>query len=191
MCCMRLAENTGRKNYAKNRHLRTIAQLRRAISSQLRHASTIGKKLVKWQYLIRMSLQYGEFRPTNIWDLLVSLGHPSKFQRVSCLGFVTAATSFIGGQPNFTRCLAISWAGILYIYIYIHFLGAFAPWRNFARCKLHFASKPCILLYWQHYCMALEQWASAKLCGMVQGMELRNFRRWRHVYSAGQPSHWA
>ena len=29
---------------AKNRHLGTIAQLRRAISSQLRHVSTIGKK---------------------------------------------------------------------------------------------------------------------------------------------------
>jgi len=29
--CTRLAENTGRKNYAKNRHLRTIAQLCPAI----------------------------------------------------------------------------------------------------------------------------------------------------------------
>ena len=44
MCCTRLAGNTGRKNDAKNRHLRTIAQLSRAISSQLRHVSTIGKK---------------------------------------------------------------------------------------------------------------------------------------------------
>jgi len=40
MCCTWLAENTGRKN----RHLRTIGQLRRAVSSQLRHISTIGKK---------------------------------------------------------------------------------------------------------------------------------------------------
>jgi len=30
MCCVRLAGNTGRKNDAKNRHLRTIAQLCRA-----------------------------------------------------------------------------------------------------------------------------------------------------------------
>jgi len=43
---MRLAENTGRKKVAKNRHLGTIAQLCRAVSSQLRHASTIGKKLL-------------------------------------------------------------------------------------------------------------------------------------------------
>jgi len=32
---------------------------------------------------------------------------------------------------------------------------------------------------------------SAKLCGVVQGMELRNFRRGRHLYSAGRSSRWA
>jgi len=41
---MRLAENTGRKKVAKNCHLGTIAQLCQAISSQLRHVSTIGQK---------------------------------------------------------------------------------------------------------------------------------------------------
>ena len=46
MCCSRLAANTGRKKVVKNRHLGTIAQLRRTISSQLRHVSTIGKKLL-------------------------------------------------------------------------------------------------------------------------------------------------
>ena len=46
MCCSRLAANTGRENVAKNRHLGTIAQLRRAISSELRHKSTIGKSLL-------------------------------------------------------------------------------------------------------------------------------------------------
>jgi len=46
------------------------------------------------------------------------------------------------------------------------------------------------LLYWQRY-MALEQRPSAKLCGVVQGMELRNFRSGRHLYSAGLPSCWA
>jgi len=44
--CTRLAENTGRKKVAKNRHLGTIAQICRAISSQLRHVSAIGKKLL-------------------------------------------------------------------------------------------------------------------------------------------------
>jgi len=45
-CCTRLAENTGRKKVAKNRHLGTITQLCRAISSQLRHISTMRKNLL-------------------------------------------------------------------------------------------------------------------------------------------------
>jgi len=45
-CCARLDENTGCKKVAKNRHLGTIAQICRAISSQLRHVSTIGKNLL-------------------------------------------------------------------------------------------------------------------------------------------------
>jgi len=48
-----------------------------------------------------MSSEYGKLRPTNGWDLLASLGHPSKFQQVSCLGSVTARHSSSGCQPNF------------------------------------------------------------------------------------------
>jgi len=118
MCCRQLAGNTGRKNEAKNRHLHTIAQLCPAISLQLRHVSTIGKKLVKQQYLLHMSPQHGKLWPTNSWDRFGSLGHPSKFQRVSRLAFDTAATSLTGGQPNFARSLAISWAGTLYIHFW-------------------------------------------------------------------------
>jgi len=44
MCCTRLVANIVHKKVAKNRHLGTIAQLCRAISSQIRHVSTIGKK---------------------------------------------------------------------------------------------------------------------------------------------------
>jgi len=70
-----------------------------------------------------MSLHYGELRPTNGWDGCGSLEHPSKFQLVSRLGFITAATSLTGGQPNFAQCLAVSWAGTLYI----HFRGPLCP----------------------------------------------------------------
>ena len=39
---------------------------------------------------------------------------------------------------------------------------------------------------------ALQQRASAKLCGVLQGnMEYLNFRTRRHLYSAGRPSRWA
>jgi len=65
------------------------------------------------------------------------------------------------------------YAGMVY---YIYIFGGSCPLRNPARCKIHFASKCCVLLFWQRYCTALEQWASAKLCGMVQGMELWNCR---------------
>jgi len=86
---------------AKNRHLGTIAQLCRAISSQLRHISTIGKKIAKQQYLLHMFPQYGELWPTSGWDRSGSLRHPSKFERVSRLGSVTARHSSSGRQPNF------------------------------------------------------------------------------------------
>ena len=59
---------------------------------------------------------------------------------------------------------------------YIYIFGGLAPQRNFARCNIHFVSKSCILLYWQCYCTALKQWASAKLCGERRGRELPSFR---------------
>ena len=59
------------------------------------------KKLVKQQYLLYMSLQYGELWPSSGWDRFVSLGHPCKFQLVSRLGIVTARHSSSGRQPNF------------------------------------------------------------------------------------------
>jgi len=98
------------------------------------------KKLLKQQYLnpLHMSAQYGELRPTNGWDLLASLGHPSKFQRVSRLGVVTAATSLNGGQPNFARCLAVSWSGTLYI----HFLGLLL--RNGILLRAKFTLRPSL-----------------------------------------------
>jgi len=66
-----------------------------------------------FQSLLHMSSQYGKMSLTNGWHLLASLGYLSKFQRVSRLGFVTAPTSLNGGQPNFVRCLAVSWAGTI------------------------------------------------------------------------------
>jgi len=67
-----------------------------------------------------ISPEYGELRSIKVWDRLASLAHPSKFQRVSRLGVVTAPTSLNGYQANFARCSAVSWAGTLYI----HFEGS-------------------------------------------------------------------
>jgi len=59
------------------------------------------KKVVKEQYLLHMSSQYGELRRTSGWDLLTSLRHLSKFQRLWRLDSVTARHSGSGCQPNF------------------------------------------------------------------------------------------
>ena len=107
--------------------------------------------------------QYGDLRPTNGWDLLASLGHPSKFQRVLRLGFVTAPTSLNRGQPNFARCLAVSCAGILYI----HFWSS-CPLTEF--CQLQ--NSPCVQVL---HSPTLEQWALVKFAAWYKEWSYRTF----------------
>jgi len=57
-------------------------------------------------------------------EIFSLVGALQQISTVSRFGFVTAATSHNGSQPNFVRCLAVSWAGT----VYIHFRG-FLP-RN-------------------------------------------------------------
>ena len=83
-CCTRLAENTGCKKVAKNRHLGTIAQLCRAMSSQL------GKKLLSSNMSSTCPGNTANFGPLATEIGPVVWGHPCKFQRVSRLGSVTA-----------------------------------------------------------------------------------------------------
>jgi len=47
-----------------------------------------------------LTIWYGELRPTRGWDLLASLGHPNKFQRVSRPSSVTPRHSSSERQPN-------------------------------------------------------------------------------------------
>ena len=179
MCCtrQRLAEDAGRKNYAENRHLRTIAQLCPAISLQLRYISTIVKS-VKRQYLIHMFSQYAELRLINGWDLLARLGHPRKFQRVSRLCFVIVATSLTGGQPNLARCFGISCAGILHI----HFRCLLPPLTEFCRIQ----NSLCVQILRSPILAALLH--GTRALGVSQTVALS---RGRHLYSARRPWHWA
>jgi len=87
MCCMRLTGNAGPKNHT-------------TLSAYI--FDNRKKQLVKQQYLLQMSPQYGELRPTTGWDRSGSLGHPCKFQRVSRLGSITARNCSSGRQPNVT-----------------------------------------------------------------------------------------
>jgi len=116
MCCTRLAGNTGCKISPK---IAIWASSHNFVCMYLRNWGTYrqsGKKSVKRKSLMRMSPEYGKFWPIGGWHRLASLGHPSKFQPVSRVGFVIAVTSLNGGQPNFARCLAVSWTGTLYIH---------------------------------------------------------------------------
>jgi len=106
-------------------------------------------------------------------------GTPANFNGFRA--FVTAATYVAHRRPT---KLCTMFGRLLRWYTVYSFSEALASWRNFTTCKIHFASKSCLLLYWQRYCTALQQRASAKSCGGLQGMELRNFRRGRHLYSA-------
>ena len=132
MCCTWLHEKNRTQKSPIIRHLRTVAQLCQAVSSQLRHVSTIEKKLIKHQYLPHMSSQYGKLRPISGSHRFTSLGYPSKFQRVSRVGFLTVLMSLNGCQPNFARCLAVSWAGTLCIC----FWGLLPPNRILQDAKL-------------------------------------------------------
>jgi len=105
---------------------------------------------------------------------LTSLGHPCKFLRVSRLGSVTAATSLTGGQPNFARCLAVSWPGTLYI----NFRDLLPPDGILPRAKFTLRS-----------CLALPYIGSVAARHSSSGHQ-PNFAvlsRRRHLYSAGRP----
>jgi len=81
MCCTRLAENTGHKKSPSGHHHTTLSGYIFATKACIDNR----KKLIKQQYLLHMSPQDGELWPTNGWDRFTTLGHPSKFQRVSHL----------------------------------------------------------------------------------------------------------
>ena len=149
------------------------------MSSQLRHVSTTGKKPVKRQYLLQMSSQYAElnFGPLTAEICWRVWGIPANFNGFRVLAWLLHRR----GSTDVNQILDDVWPSPALIY-YIYIFGGSCPQRNFARCKIYFASKSCVLLYWQHYCAALEHWASAKLCGVQQRVP---------PIFAGRPSRWA
>ena len=114
-----------------------------------------------------MYSQYGELRLTNGRDPLADFGHASKFQRVSRLGYVTAATSLNGGQPNFARCLTVSWATLSIHFRGLLSLAAFYHVQH-SLCVQVLCS-PILAALLAFYCTALEQCASAKLRRSAEG----------------------
>ena len=111
---------------------------------------------------------------------MASLGHPCKFQSVSRLGSLRQRRR----SPEANQTLHNVWPSPALVQC-IYIFGGSCPLTEFCQVQCSITSKSCVLLNWQSYCTTLQQRGSAKLCGVVQGMELRNFHRGRHLYSAG------
>ena len=133
----------------------------------------MNQKIVKLQYILHMSHNMVNFGPLaaeiglpnfNGFRLLASLLHRRHSPEAN------QTLHDVWPSPGLVRC----------IYIFSGLFREFCQVQN----SLCVEVLPCPIL-------ALEQWTSAKLCGVVQGTELRNFRRGRHLYSAGRPLCWA
>jgi len=96
MCCTRVDANTGRKKVAKNRHLGTIAQLLRAISSQLRHVSTIGRNLLSSNTSSTCPYNTVNFGPLAAEIVLLVWGTPGNFNGFRVLAALLHGTVVVG-----------------------------------------------------------------------------------------------
>jgi len=96
MCCSRLTAITGRKEVTKNRHLGTIARRRRAISSQLRHVSTIGKNLLSSNISSTCPHTMVNFGPLAAEIVSLVWGTPGNFNRFRVLVALLHGTLVVG-----------------------------------------------------------------------------------------------
>jgi len=185
MCCTRLAGNTGCKDYAKNRHLRTIAQICRAMSLQLRRASTIGKQFLNTNRYVHNMVNFGPLTAE------ISVGEFGASQQIS-RGFASSlryCSDVAHWRPTKPcTCSVVSWADTS--------SGALGFWWNFSRCKIHFASKSCVLLYWQR-----TAWHSSSGRQPKFAASYKLYKEWNYgtfaegatwgLYAAGRSSRWA
>jgi len=118
MCCMRIDGNTGRKNDAKNLHLHNIAQFCHAESSQLRHVSIIGKKLVKQQCLSTCPHNMANFGPLAAEIGLGVSGTPANFNGSRVLALLLQRRR----SPEDSQTLQDVWPSLALVHcIYICF----------------------------------------------------------------------
>ena len=87
----------------KNRHLDTIAQVCRAISSQRRHMSTIIKKLLKHQCLPTCGHYMVNFGPLAAEICWRVLGTPAHFNGFRVLAVLLHGTLVVGVSQTLRR----------------------------------------------------------------------------------------
>jgi len=167
-------------NDAKNRHLRTIAQLCRTVPSQLRHVSSIGENLFYSTFLRNMA-NFGPLKAEIGSGVWVTSADFNGF--ASCLRY---CSSVAHRRPT---KLCTMFGRLLHWYS-IHLRGLLPRDRILSGAK--FTLRPSLAFAYISSVTARHSssWRQPN-CGVVRGMELRNFRRRRHLYSAGRPSRWA
>jgi len=130
-----------------------------------------------------MSFQYGDVQPTRLTSVRL-FGEP---QQIST-GFASWLR-YCSHVAQRKSTLHDVWPYVWLVGLYtIYIFEGSCPLTEFRHVHkiIHFPSKSCVIL-----AALLHGTLAAKLCGVVQGMELRNIRRRRHLYSAGRPSRWA
>jgi len=103
MWCWWLAANAGPKKLAKNRHQGTIAQLCRAISSQLRHVSTIGKNLLSSNISSVCPRNMVNFDPLAAEIVSLVWGTPANFNGFRVLATLLHVIPVVGVSQTLRR----------------------------------------------------------------------------------------
>jgi len=103
MCCTRLAGYAGRKKSPKIRHLATIAQRCRTVSSQLRHVSTIGKNLLNSNISPTCPHNMVNFGPLTAEIRSRVRGTPANFNGFRVLAALLHGTLVVGVSQTLRR----------------------------------------------------------------------------------------
>ena len=91
-------------------------------------------------------------------------GTPANFNRFRVL----ASLLYRRRSTEVNQILHDVWQSCRLVH-YVYISGGSCPVTEFWPVQnIRFASKSCVLLYWQRYCTSLKQSASAKLCGVQQ-----------------------
>jgi len=99
-------------------------------------------------------------------------GTPANFNGFTRFGIVTAATSPNESQPNLARCLAVSWAGALYIF------GGCCPVTEFCQVRNSLCAQV----------LRSVGRVTARHSSSGRQPSFAALSRGRHLYSAGRPS---
>jgi len=163
----------------KIRHLRSIAQLCRAMSSQLRHISTIGKKAVKSSISPACPHNMVNFGPLAAEIISFVWVIPANFNGFRVLASLLQRRRSPEAKPT---KLCMLFGRLLGGYI-IYTFWALLPCNGILP-RAKFTLRPSLALSYIGSVTA-RQWSSGRQ------PKFAALSRGRHLYSAGRPSRWA